>query len=193
MPRWRAQELEIVRLKAQLETLQRQAAAAAATATATAAGATATAPVGDAREEHEEAASPAELLLEAIGEQATKVRGLKSSNAAAEVVHEELQNLLALKAEYKTLTGEDRSGVVPCLGAVRRSHQPVVAPHRRGSPRRQCGQQRAQEIGQRQSRRTALPAQEPQGTRWPASPASRAPRSPPLPLRPLWLVRRGSS
>ncbi|EDQ89263.1 uncharacterized protein MONBRDRAFT_37112 [Monosiga brevicollis MX1] len=53
------------------------------------------------------AADPASELLAQIGEQSTKVRGLKSNKADKAVIQEEVAALLELKAKYKDLTGED--------------------------------------------------------------------------------------
>ncbi|EDQ91921.1 uncharacterized protein MONBRDRAFT_31356, partial [Monosiga brevicollis MX1] len=64
------------------------------------------------------AASPeAAALLEAVAAQGNQVRELKSSKADKALVDEAVKQLLALKAEYKTLTGE----AVPSGGNARDS------------------------------------------------------------------------
>ena len=68
-------------------------------------GAAAAADAGGAAMAEVTAQSPAEELLSQIGEQATHVRSLKSKKAEADVVKTAIDNLLQLKAQYKTLTG----------------------------------------------------------------------------------------
>eukprot|EP00730_Choanoeca_flexa_P019786 TRINITY_DN9676_c0_g1_i3.p1 TRINITY_DN9676_c0_g1~~TRINITY_DN9676_c0_g1_i3.p1 ORF type:complete len:609 (+),score=186.08 TRINITY_DN9676_c0_g1_i3:43-1869(+) len=111
-------EQEIERLKQTIATLS-----ASKDATASSAAAAPAATV-------EQATSPESELLEAIGNQATKVRGMKSAKADKTEIKAAVDELLAMKAKYKDMTGEDP----PQVNATNKGPKKSAAEKAKGAP-----------------------------------------------------------